>query len=490
MSKFVAKLILFFILIFVFYAINCGFGNAMRIDDIWNFHMIQKINSGLIPYTEVPMIVTPLFHYIGVLFFKLFGETFFSFFVYGAITDSLIFMISIEIVMKLTKNKSIIALSTVAIFFFINELSCTSYNMLSLLFVLCIVLLEIKDIDKHNDNYDYLIGMMFGLCFLCKHTNAFFFVIAFALFLIRNGIKNKNSYKDILFKFGRIICGGLPVIILFVIYLLFNNNFIDFCDMCIGGVAEFGEKNFQFLGIFISFLAFLYISVFYYLYRRKHNEVVSSFLWYFIIASTFLAFPIFNIYHLLLSFYLYIFGAVYFLDRLLYENDFFGKFVIRALQLFAAVYVVFYCTNEPSLFVDSIIKRGFKQNVSNTAFDVYSYMLNFDIAKLNQINKVHEYMIEKEEQGYNVYILSSNASLYEIPYHIVNRNKFDMILNGNMGYNGTERMIEQIKNIENPIFLKSDYSSFYQESKEVDDFIKEHYTIVDSFGEFIIYTKI
>ena len=50
--------------------------------------------------------------------------------------------------------------------------------------------------------------------------------------------------------------------------------------------------------------------------------------------------------------------------------------------------------------------------------------------------------MQKEQEGYTVIITSVEASMYEIPYQIHNRGFFDLLLNGNLGYNGEEKILQ------------------------------------------------
>ena len=52
-------------------------------DEIWNFSYIYKMSNGLLPYKDLNIIVTPLFHIIGVAFLKIFGNSLLSFKIYN-----------------------------------------------------------------------------------------------------------------------------------------------------------------------------------------------------------------------------------------------------------------------------------------------------------------------------------------------------------------------------------------------------------------------
>ena len=67
-------------------------------DEIWNFSYIYKMSNGLLPYKDLNIIVTPLFHIIGVSFFKIFGKSLLSFKIYNIFIPTIPFSISSTLV--------------------------------------------------------------------------------------------------------------------------------------------------------------------------------------------------------------------------------------------------------------------------------------------------------------------------------------------------------------------------------------------------------
>jgi len=58
--------LIFFLLIFVKNVCDTN----INIDNIWNFHMIQKVSLGYIPYKEINILIPPLFHFIRCYFYE------------------------------------------------------------------------------------------------------------------------------------------------------------------------------------------------------------------------------------------------------------------------------------------------------------------------------------------------------------------------------------------------------------------------------------
>ena len=52
-------------------------------DELWNFAFVYKMNLGYIAYNDFNIIITPLFHIIGVVFLKIFGANFLAFRIYN-----------------------------------------------------------------------------------------------------------------------------------------------------------------------------------------------------------------------------------------------------------------------------------------------------------------------------------------------------------------------------------------------------------------------
>jgi len=78
----ISSLLLCFLLFVIFLCIAPGFDehqfsfSTYMGDYIWNYQMIQKVHNGYLPYSEINIIVTPLFHLIGSLFMNIFGTNF------------------------------------------------------------------------------------------------------------------------------------------------------------------------------------------------------------------------------------------------------------------------------------------------------------------------------------------------------------------------------------------------------------------------------
>jgi hypothetical protein len=122
-------------------------------------------------------------------------------------------------------------------------------------------------------------------------------------------------------------------------------------------------------------------------------------------------------------------------------------------------------------------------------FSIYNGSSTITNTTIEKIKKIHDYIASKQSAGYTVYILSSDAGLYEIPYNEWNKD-IDLLLNGNLGYNGTTRIINELSQIEKPLFLKRTLGvTNWQESKEIEEFVTQNYKHTENIEKFRVFEK-
>ena len=108
--------------------------------------------------------------------------------------------------------------------------------------------------------------------------------------------------------------------------------------------------------------------------------------------------------------------------------------------------------------------------------------------KRKEIDEIVEYIKEQEQAGTNVKIISYYADLY---MNLLGRNngEMDLPFYGNLGKDGEEGLIEQIKQLKNTkILVLTEEDRFYQESKKVMNYIKENYPKEAEIRQFSIYS--
>ena len=137
----------------------------LNLDEVWNYGFAHNIYSGLIPYKDFNMILTPFYPFLMSLPFHLFGSSMLVF----HIEQAIILVVLCFMLFYLLKEK---AWFIILFFFFPLPFSFPSYNLfLFFLFVLLLIL------EKKKAN-DYFIGFVLGLSILTKQS------VGFCLFLV------------------------------------------------------------------------------------------------------------------------------------------------------------------------------------------------------------------------------------------------------------------------------------------------------------------
>ena len=105
--------------------------------------------------------------------------------------------------------------------------------------------------------------------------------------------------------------------------------------------------------------------------------------------------------------------------------------------------------------------------------------------------KIDDFILEENRKGKNVYILDATAALYMIPIDKYNKN-YDMFLKGNLGADGEEGQIENLKK-ENDntvvLIMNNSYSRNWQTPEKVRKYIIDNWTKRGEIEKFDIYEK-
>ena len=192
----IKKILLVLIVFIVVYSLLILF-SVNYADVTWNYGMSHAIKVGEIPYKDFNILMPPLSQYLMsiLLFIK---DSYLVFLFEQAIIVTLFFIF----MYKLIGNKFILLLPIIAFprFFFILP----NYNFLAIFLILILLYLE-----KNNKN-DYLIGVILSLIILTKHSIGLFFL----LFTLIGTFDFSKIKKRLL--------GIIPLLVVFLIYLLIN----------------------------------------------------------------------------------------------------------------------------------------------------------------------------------------------------------------------------------------------------------------------------
>lgn len=429
------KDILILIIIILYVGVLVNFSNADN-DLIWNYGFSYNIANNLTMYKDFNMVITPLYPFICSVVMKLLGNNFLIF----NLTNILLLSSMYFYIYK--KYPKTFILSIILISFILRP----SYN-----FLIIFLLLILLNLDEDKD---FLIGFILGLITLTKQS--------FIILTIPCIIYIKSPYK-ILKRLGAFL---IPIIVL-GIYLATNNALHEFINYTLLGLFSFGSKNsFINLGTFLTILLIGFLTIFY----VKHKDLKILYL----ITYQIMAYPIFNTMHILFSI---IPVVIYFLDYIAktfnFKNNNYNYLkYINYLGIILLICPIF----------STFLQYHFKDLTKG-----------INALKYKDINK--QYLdnaksISKEISNLDkTYFIMYDAYIYKF---LLNQkiNNYDLLLNGNMGYNGEKRTIDYFKSLDkDTYFLLNEVFEGGQLSKEIDSFIRNNYVKIKTFNGLVLYKK-
>lgn len=426
------KDILILIIIFIYTGILITYSNADN-DLIWNYGFSYNFANHLLMYKDYNMVITPLYPFLGGILMRILGNNFLIFNLYNTILSTILYYYLYK------KYPHTFIPSIILISFILRP----SYNFLVLFLVL--ILLNIKE-EK-----DFFIGFILGLLFLTKQS--FILLILPSIYLIT---KPKRLFK-------RIGAFFLPCLF-FLIYFILTNTFLDFLNYTFLGLFSFSSKN-SFFNLGTIFILSLIIYLFLYYLKTKDIKVL------YLITYQIMAYPIFNTMHIILSIIPVI---IYFLDKLVKKKKYNLNY-LRYFNYFASIILICPVLSIPLQYLNKDLVEG--ENALEYKDISRSYLVNKDIF-LKEIPNLN-----------NTYFLMYDAYIYKylLNNHITS---YDLLLNGNLGYNGEERVIDYFNSLDNnTYFVLNRVYTGGQLSKNIDAYIRNHYLKVKDFQEFTLYKK-
>ncbi len=456
--------------------------NEISGDCLWLYNMSLKMVNGYMPYKDINMIVTPLMFQISEVFMRVFGSNAIIYYICMSVLGG-VFPVTMYKLLKKISQSSILNWCLIILLTFAYSLLglfLYSYNIMTVWFIFIAMIFELKKQEKSKKIYDYLIGVMLGLSAASKQTIgglAIIFSLLYDVYKIFY-LKKSEEKGSILRK----IFGILTIAIPYLAWLLINKSLMSFLDQCIFAIFEFGQKNRT--GTFFNYytlipIAFVGISIAL-CFIRKCRIIPGcekiAMLTFYTIPTLFVVIPIMNEYHCGLML-VATFPLIFFYINLFFEN--------KLAKINNASWIPFF------MFLGyTFIFIGFSIDIwnydeMNNSIEKYKY-IGLNDEQIKDINEVAEYIKDKEALGFKVYILSPDAGIYMIPLERYDNNKFDLLFQGNLGYDGENRLVETMKKMRNTIFLKRE-DLFYQESEIFDNYVKESYKVVDEINGYNVY---
>ena len=440
-SKYLYLFVLFVILSFCISTFVIPLYNG---DEVWNYGFSYNISSGLIPYRDFSMLQTPVYFYIGSIFINVFGNYLYSMHIF----DSLYIALIMLMLYKSFGKRSFF------IYPFLLILLIPSYNLFCLFLLFLIIYL---DYDK-KDN-DLLNAFIVGLIFMTKQS------IGVTMFLPMI-FYSKNKIKSILVFL-------IPFSV-FSIYFVFNGAFFDFIDHCFLGMIDFNEKN-KFFSFFMYVEIIQSLYIIYLLFKSRFKEKIL----FYILAFQIVSYPIFEVYH-------YMVALIPFLYYLMFKSELKKPFNLLFFVVFLGISISVIIGNVNNLINSKILLFRDKSN--------YLYGRNIYIIDSIDLKRQTE-IINSYNNSYNYkFFIVQNTYLRKL-YMDEEINRYDLLLNGNMGYKGYKRIINDFNEIcqsNSCVFfveknlIDNGYSQF---NKDIYNYVINNYILEKEYKYFNVYVN-
>ena len=481
---------------------------ATDLDEVWNYNTANAFAMGLIPYKQVSMITTPLLPMINSIFLKIVFNGIITYRVLMGIVFALIVLFIYLIIRELSSKK---LLSYICAFFIgtllINKF-LLDYNYLFLLIVLMIAFLEVRDLKKNenfNFNHNLCVGLLTGLAFLTKQTIGLLLIIVviFEVFIYMKKIGFDLKFTKFIKLIGVRIFGMMIPITIFLIYLGVNGAFNDFINYAIKGVKEFSnsipyyrlfDSNDKVVSIISRLFIIVYIPLFitFILECVKNKKMKDELMNIYVLAICSIPviaiiYPISDDFHLIVASVFALIVVAYLLIFLLNEIDKFVKIdaFYKKLLLIGLLFIIILIS-----FKNAIIERNF--NIKENVLVPFKHYEGIYVPKYlsNRISDVTDKVRLYSNSGRESIIIDAEASIYDI---VLNRYKknYDMLLIGNIGERGVEKIINEIKDSHNVYYFVKNpqYALNWQLPEDIIDYIRNNLKYHETVSVFDVYYK-
>ncbi len=452
------------------------------LDELWNFQNVLKMCNGFKIYNDSNVIVTPLFFYIEFIILKLLGTNIFTF----RITNLLIILPFFYFIYKILKNIKVekcISMLILALIFNNTFLFLISngpnYNNLALLFFMIGLYYYTS-----NKNSNFKQGFICFLIFFTKQTTGIFYILAIIIY---------ELYK---YKFStKLITFSIPSLIIILI-LFFSGNLVNCINYTLGGLLDFSNNfNFSAKPYYIFIILLTYILTISILISKK-NLMKLNFskkffdtlilLIIFTSCASLILYPIFNIAHVLMVIPFFFIILAYIFNNIF--KDFFKDISTQNIMYVLSILILFilFLSNINNIILPhKDVETTFISDKTSPFFGCFMFDEN-----IKMINTLDNYISFRNQNGIDVIVCSYKSAYIMIPQK-QSHGAYDLIFYGNLGYNGIEKMKQDILSRDNTEFLiinNDDYGS-EQFVVEIQDFIQEHLTKCGEILNFDIYTK-
>lgn len=459
-------------------------------DELWCFSNVYKMSNGFGIYKDLNVIITPLFFYIGEIIFQILGA---NYFIYRIYATGIIYIILFLTIYKLLKILNIQKMNAMLYTMVIAGICLIvlldpSYNMLAIAMAMMGIIRIIKNKDNSKKT-NVIQGIIIFLTFMSKQNIGVFYI---AGSIISQILLNRNIKVIIKNIFIQLLTSAI-LLIAFLVYLQINDNLYGFINYTVLGIGEFANKNISYnISDILILLTELIISIVFIIVstkekipfkkiERENIKVLGTMS----ICMNFIAFPLCNTAHILIGSVIFCVLLVYILDLLIFRELLVG---IKVNKIKKSLMLVIFIT---FLIISLINNSKYYKEITK---DEYYFTKNSPYygsvatdETIKEIEEICKYIKEQNEKGIEVKVISYYSNLY---MNILNKNNgaMDLPFYGNMGKDGENGMIEEIKKLRNTkILILTQDDILYQESKKVTGYIKENLEKEGEINRFSIY---
>lgn len=417
----------------------------LSLDEVWNYGFCYNVLNGLVPYKDFNMIITPLYPYIGALFLKIGGDGVINFHIFNTLILILIFCYMRRNISNLYYVLYLLLLSV----------GMPNYSLLCILFIY--ILIDLEDMNKK----DYMIGIVLGLVFLTKQNIGLLLCIP-TIFLF----DIKRIWKR--------IKGILLIVMCLLLYLIINNTLSEFIDYCFLGLSSFSKDNMEINYICMGIIIILGIYLLYRYIKIRDIKIL------YVICFMGMAYPIVDKYHFIIG----IIPAIgYILENIKVKNNY--------LWMVKKINIIFLLCSLITSWGLGMYEYKDNKYIIFSDLKVWKYR-KVDSVTVDTTKEIVRYLKDKNKEE-EIFIINPLAYLYKqeagIPI-----SGYDLLNNGNLGKNGSDRIIKEIDDIcrvkECSILISMmdiDGEIKGQYSKEIIKYIDNNYKRVDMVSYFYRY---
>ncbi len=368
-------------------------------------------------------------------------------------------------------------LGTIVFLYTIN-----TYNWLCHFFVLAAIYLEGTDIIKKVRLKDIVVGIALGLVFLSKQSIGVYCLITYAILKL---LKERKISKELILHYLCSAIGFWTTLIPFIIYLINNNCFNEFWDLCFCGMLSFASDNLlSNYGVAFIGVALLIFNIINAVICYKNNKKFELTMSLFNIAFIGYLYPIFDTSHMffgILPSLLLVLNTIW---KAVRKNHFLASIVNGCYGIFITYFLVIMVIVSASL-----IKKSYQSVKYQGRDSFYNYTFGFSEDYIKLYNSIYDYIQQKKLEGYDAVAVTPYAPLIFMSHNDFNM-KYDILLTGNFGKNGDQNVIDYLEKLEKPLIIHS-YQYSYQESTKIHKYITNNYMKIDVFDDALyeVYTK-